>query len=121
MAVIRDVRGRILPGQPALNPSGRPPLPADMRAELDEIFRAAAPEAARKLVELMHTSDDDRVVAAAATHLLDRAVGKPVQNTNATVARVDLGAMHLAALKDLQARRQQAAKVIEANAAEDVR
>lgn len=104
MSVIRDARGRILPGQQALNPGGRPAIPPDLREELAEIFRAAAPLAARKLVELLG-DPDTRVAAMAASHLLDRAVGKPVQAVDKTVTRLDIGQMHLAALQDIQSRR----------------
>lgn len=101
MSVIRDARGRLLPGQQALNPGGRPAIPAPVREELAEIFRAAAPLAARKLVELLN-DPDPRVAGMAATQLLDRAVGKPVQSVDTTVAKIDIGQMHLAALKAIQ-------------------
>jgi hypothetical protein len=101
MAVLRDAKGRILPGQPALPGAGRPPIPPDVRKELDEIFRAAAPEAARKLVALMKDKDEDpRVSAMAAVHVLDRVLGRVVQNVDSKVQTTNVNQAHLQALMD---------------------
>lgn len=62
------------------NPGGRPKLPAEMR----EIFQAKAPEAFEVLCKHLHASDP-RVSVAAATQILDRAYGRPVQAIDANI------------------------------------
>lgn len=56
------------------NPGGRKPV----APEVKELARQHAPEAMRKLVELVGHSDP-RVARAAAVDVLDRAYGKPTQ------------------------------------------
>jgi hypothetical protein len=63
------------------NPGGRPKLPAEMR----EIFQAKAPEAFEVLCKHLHASDP-RISVAAATQILDRAYGRPVQSIDANVS-----------------------------------
>jgi Family of unknown function (DUF5681) len=63
------------------NPGGRPKLPAEMR----EIFQAKAPEAFEVLCKHLHASDP-RVSVAAATQILDRAYGRPVQSIDANIS-----------------------------------
>ena len=60
------------------NPGGRPKLPAEMR----EMFRAKAPEAFEVLSRHLQ-SPDAKVAIAAATQILDRAYGRPVQSIDA--------------------------------------
>jgi hypothetical protein len=62
------------------NPGGRPKLPADVR----EMFRAKAPEAFEVLCKHLHASDP-RVCVSAATQILDRAYGRPVQSIDANI------------------------------------
>ncbi len=57
------------------NPGGRRKLPAEMR----EMFQAKAPEAFEVLCKHLHASDP-RVSVSAATQILDRAYGRPVQS-----------------------------------------
>ena len=57
------------------NPGGRPKLPAEMR----EMFQAKAPEAFEVLCKHLHATDP-RVSVSAATQILDRAYGRPVQS-----------------------------------------
>ena len=57
------------------NPGGRPKLPAEMR----EIFQTKAPEAFEVLCKHLHATDP-RVSVSAATQILDRAYGRPVQS-----------------------------------------
>lgn len=54
------------------NPKGRPKA----NPEAKEILKAATPDAARKLVELM-TSRIEKIALAAATEILDRTMGRP--------------------------------------------
>jgi hypothetical protein len=63
------------------NPGGRPKLPAEMR----EIFQAKAPEAFEVLCKHLH-STDPRISVAAATQILDRAYGRPVQSIDASIS-----------------------------------
>jgi hypothetical protein len=63
------------------NPGGRPKLPAEMR----EMFRAKAPEAFEVLSRHLQ-SPDAKVAIAAATQILDRAYGRPVQSIDASIS-----------------------------------
>ena len=99
--VIRDRLGRIQPGSAAMNPGGRPPLDEEVKA----ILQAAAPQAAKKLVELAFHADDPRVSLAAITVLMDRLFGKPAQQISAEIKTNDIGRMHLDALIAVQERR----------------
>lgn len=103
----RDDRGLFVPGAPSPNPSGRPPIDAAVRQELQEIFQAASPRAARRLVELIEDVDP-RVSTAAAIHVLDRLLGKVTQSIDATIKTGSVQAAHLAALRELQARTERA-------------
>ncbi|MBR0033429.1 MAG: hypothetical protein IJP60_00215 [Bacilli bacterium] len=68
----RTAKGRpFLPGQSG-NPTGRPR--AD--PEVKEILKAAAPDAARKLVELLN-SKNEKIAFQAAQEILNRTQGKP--------------------------------------------
>jgi len=62
------------------NPGGRPKLPAEMR----EMFQAKASEAFEVLCKHLHAKDP-RVSVAAATLILDRAYGRPVQQVDANI------------------------------------
>ena len=62
------------------NPAGRPKLPAEMR----QMFRAKAPEAFEVLCKHLNASDP-RVSVSAATQILDRAYGRPVQSIDANI------------------------------------
>ena len=101
--VIRDRLGRIQPGSAAMNPGGRPPLDEEVKA----ILQAAAPQAAKKLVELAFHAEDPRVSLAAITVLMDRLFGKPAQQISADIKTHDIGRLHLEALQSLQARREE--------------
>lgn len=69
----RGKDGRFLPGNKA-NPTGRP----KENPEVKEILKAASPNAARTLVELL---DDPKSIIRyyAATEILNRTQGKPIQ------------------------------------------
>ena len=54
------------------NPRGRPKA----NPEVKEILKAASPDAARKLVELLG-SRTEKIALAAATEILDRTMGRP--------------------------------------------
>ena len=54
------------------NPGGRPKA----NPEAKEILKAATPDAARKLVELLE-SRTEKIALAAATEILDRIMGRP--------------------------------------------
>ena len=62
------------------NPGGRPKLPAEIR----EMFQAKAPEAFEVLSRHLQSSDA-KVAIAAATQILDRAYGRPVQSIDASI------------------------------------
>lgn len=64
------------------NPNGRPKKVADITA----IARDNSIAAIEKLAKLMK-SDDDRVALAAASAILDRAIGKPTQSMTVTSKR----------------------------------
>ena len=69
--------------------------------------QAAAPQAAKKLVELAFHAEDPRVSLAAITVLMDRLFGKPAQQISADIKTHDIGRLHLEALQSLQARREE--------------
>ena len=75
----RTGNGRFQKGESG-NPGGRPKLPAEMR----EMFRAKAPEAFEVLSRHLQ-SPDAKVAIAAATQILDRAYGRPVQSIDANI------------------------------------
>lgn len=70
----KKVRGRPFPKGVSGNPGGRP----KMNPEVKEILKAAAPEAARLLVEMMY-DDNPKIAMWAITDVLDRTQGKPIQ------------------------------------------
>jgi hypothetical protein len=91
----RNAKGHWLPGQSA-NPGGRP----RDELRLAELARAYTEEAVATLVDIMRTGEpSDRVRAA--TALLDRGYGKPAQEARLTVETVDLGQLHLQAVREL--------------------
>jgi hypothetical protein len=69
----RDAQGRYLPGRSA-NPGGRPAKVGEVRAAAGEHSLEAIMVLAREM-----RSDDPMVRIAAAKAILDRAVGKPLQ------------------------------------------
>jgi hypothetical protein len=75
----RTEKGRFAPGASG-NPGGRPKLPTEMK----EMFQAKAPEAFEVLCQHLHAKDP-RVSVAAATQILDRAYGRPVQQVDANI------------------------------------
>jgi hypothetical protein len=95
------------PGQSG-NPSGRRPMPP----EVVEALQAGSEVAAKRLVELC-ASNDERVALAASEALLSRLYGKPTQQVDANVTTTNVQQAHLQILLDLQAKREQAMKVIE--------
>lgn len=101
--VLRDRTGRIQPGSAAMNPGGRPPIDEEVKV----ILRAAAPEAAKKLVELAFNAQDPRVSLAAITVLLDRLYGRPAQQISADIQTTSIQEAHLHALQDIQERRRE--------------
>ena len=104
--IVRDDRGRVVAG--ALNPGGRPKLPAEVR----EMAQAASPRAIAKIIGFLDHADP-KVVLRAAEILLDRGYGKPVQALDARVEQSQSTAdAHVAALLDLarQAREAKAQK-----------
>lgn len=68
---------RFLPGQSG-NPNGRPKIPD----EIKNAFKAATPDAAAFLIELMSNPQADmKLRKDAAIHILDRSLGRPVSVT----------------------------------------
>jgi Family of unknown function (DUF5681) len=76
----RTEKGQFAKGESG-NPGGRPKLPSEMR----EIFQSKAPEAFEVLCRHLHATDP-RVALAAATQILDRAYGRPVQSIDANIS-----------------------------------
>lgn len=70
----RDTNGRLLPGQGALNPGGRP---IGSTRELAELCRKHGPDAVKTLIQVMQTGDPGDQIAACKV-LLDRGYGKAV-------------------------------------------
>ena len=99
---IRDANGRFVPGVSG-NPQGRPGLDPEVKS----ILTAAAPDAARKLVELIN-AEDPRVAGTAAGAVLDRLYGKPATSTDMKVTASSNAELHHGVLLELSA---QAVKV----------
>ena len=93
--VARTNKGTFAPGQSG-NPGGRVGLPTAIREQLEQ----GAPDAVKKLIELLH-STDERVALSAAEALLSRLYGKPAVALEASVHTENIGQLHLMALKEL--------------------
>lgn len=102
------------PGQPSANPGGRPKMDPEVR----RILEAATPDAARRLAELVK-SPDEKVSLAAIDQVFNRIYGRPTQQVDATVTTTNVQQAHLQILVELQQRREDAMKVIEANSESD--
>ena len=70
----RKPGGRPFPKGVSGNPGGRPKTDPEVKA----ILKAAAPDAARRLVEMMY-SDNEKIAMWAITDILDRTQGKAIQ------------------------------------------
>jgi hypothetical protein len=88
-------RGRFQKGQSG-NPSGRRPIPPDIKAA----FEAHLPEAIAVLGRALK-GKDQKLRVMAAVHIAERVLGKPMQNLNAKVEGADFAAAHLEALRIL--------------------
>jgi hypothetical protein len=85
-----------------LNPAGRRPLDEEVRA----IFEAAAPAAAKRLVELAFDAKDPKIGLAACEMILSRLFGRPAMQINANVQTTSVQEAHLKALLDIQETRR---------------
>lgn len=103
-AHLRDQRGRLLPGQPPINPSGRPPVAEAVRKEVNAILQGAVPVAARRLAELVDHRDP-RIALAASDIIMNRVFGKPLAQVEAKIETTNVQQAHLQILLELQARR----------------
>src|SRR5262249_42748517 len=107
--------GRLKPGHTA-NPSGRPRVVAELR----DLARQHTPDALRRLLELVH-SKNEQVALAAVRELLDRGYGRAVQAVDKTERKLDIGALYLAAVQAAQPKPAvpgDEARVIEGSAVE---
>ncbi len=96
------------PGQSG-NPAGR----REMSPEVKAALAGAALPAIQKQIELM-SCGDVRVELMASQALLDRFYGKAVQAVDAQVTTTNVQQAHLQILVELQQKRDQAMKTIEA-------
>ena len=78
---LRDVQGRLLPGQVSINPKGRKPHSHRVRT----LARAYTQEAIEVLAEAMRNAPTADARIKAATALLDRGWGKPAQQLSAEI------------------------------------
>ncbi len=122
MGHLRDDKGRLLPGQPPLNPGGRP----QKDNEIAGLAKAHTAEAVERLVAIMREGQDRDAKTAAET-LLAYGWGKPRANIKLE-AEVDIGALHLKAVRAMaqaaqngdSLRTSDAAKVIDGKPVIDV-
>jgi hypothetical protein len=99
------------PGQSG-NPSGRREIPPAIKAKIDE----GAEESIPIVIDIMkNVKMDPRVRLAAAEMLQSRSWGKPTQAVEANVTTTNVQQAHLQVLVELQHRRDQAMKTIEAD------
>lgn len=117
--VLRNERGHLQPGSAPLNPGGRPKVPDEVKREVQEIFSAATPRAAQRLVDLMD-DPDSRIALAAASTLLDRVLGKAVTSVDQKVTVSNtIQQAHLAALIEIQSERKRRLEREAANKGEE--
>ena len=95
----RDEYGRFPKGQSG-NPGGRRPMSQECR----EILEAALPDVCRTIVRLAN-HPDPKIGLLACNILLDRVYGRPAQQITADIKTGSISDAHLAALKDIQERR----------------
>src|SRR5829696_10029117 len=104
----------VQPGQ-ALNPGGRPKMPAEVR----EAAMALTPDAIRTLGEIMQDpSVTPGVRVTAAEKILDRALGKPAQTVDVTNHKSDALDYSIADLVAIAYRRGLEGGSVEGEAAE---
>ncbi|WJR78772.1 hypothetical protein [Bradyrhizobium sp. NP1] len=89
----RDTGGRWLPGFTP-NPSGRPKIVEEIKS----LARQHAPEAFKRVCELVG-SEDERTALAAAQEILNRAYGRPTQAIEQTVEYPDIKQLYLQAVQ----------------------
>ena len=105
----RDARGKLLPGQRALNPSGLDRQKQRMLNQLNQL----TPRAITRLAKLMD-SDDEKVAIVAVKEILDRNLGKPKASLDMKIES-SMSALHLQSLVELasRARERQAERMID--------
>jgi hypothetical protein len=101
-AIKRDAKGKILPGQRALNPSGLDRQKQRMLNQLNQL----TPRAIARLGQLID-DDSSQVALGACREVLDRNLGKPKASLDVKV-EASLSAMHLEALEQLALRASEA-------------
>ena len=101
-AIKRDAKGKILPGQRALNPSGLDRQKQRMLNQLNQL----TPRAISKLSKLID-SDSDQVSLAACREVLDRNLGKVRASLDLKVES-SMSELHLQSLIELAQRAEQA-------------
>ena len=106
---LRDAKGRLLPGQKALNRTGLEPRLARMVRDLG----ALTPKAIKTLERLLDDANPSAALGAA-KEILDRNLGKVKQQVQVDVTSTHV--LHLQALEELAARKR--AQLIEAQATE---
>lgn len=88
-AALRDSKGRILPGSPAMHPAGRPsgsPVTAAGLARYIASQTENGYELVDRLLVLMRNGGSPKEQRLAAESLLDRLIGKPLVTIDAVVA-----------------------------------
>src|SRR5438876_7935982 len=85
----REANGRFLPGFTP-NPSGRPKIVDEIR----QLARQHAPDAFKRVCELVD-SEDERTALAAAQEILNRAYGRPMQAIEQTIEHTDIRQLYL--------------------------
>jgi hypothetical protein len=95
--IVRQRRpdGTLLPGQPAMNPGGRPRTAIE---ELRARLLPRLPEFMDRLIELSK-SPNETIRLQAIREILDRLLGKPAVFVDTTHTKVDIAALYLQALK----------------------
>ena len=88
----KDPRGHLWKKGVSPNPGGRPKLPENV----GDLLRSATPEAMRTIIKIMKSDKSSPAVRAyCAAQILDRAYGKPAQQTTLLVGSVKRRAQDL--------------------------
>ena len=81
------------------NPGGRPRARLDDGRTLSDLAKEHTPDAVKALADIMRTSESDQARVAAATAILDRGWGRPMQSLGLEIKDTETAAAMLEAAR----------------------